>query len=167
MAEKRRERWITTIPEGSEGDPRSAGASAAIARLGAAGQKTFDRRSAIIGALFEATTGLTAPEIRDRVRASGCHVSLATVQLTLRRLLEHGLAHVERRAGTLARFSANRGGQDDGRLVCIHCHSSAPFTDPRVTVLHRKISQMRGFAVQHHRLEVFGTCGRCQVARGH
>lgn len=167
MVARRREPWNPPIPEGAAGEPRSSAARAAIARLGASGQKTFDRRSAIIGALFEATTGLTAPEIRDRVRVGGCHVSLATVQLTLRGLLEHGLAHVERRAGTLARFSANRGGQDDGRLACIHCHSSAPFTDPHVTVLHRKISQMRGFAVQHHRLEIFGTCDPCQVARGH
>lgn len=165
MVAKRSEPWNSPTPEGAKGKPRSSAASAAIARLGASGQKTFDRRSAIIGALFESTSGLTAPELRDLVRASGRSVSLATVQLTLRKLLEHGLANVERRAGALARFSATRGGPDDGRLVCIRCQSATPFTDPRVATLHGEIGRVRGYVVQNHRLEIYGTCDRCQVAR--
>lgn len=142
-----------------------SGAAGAMARLGEAGQKSFTRRKAIIEAFFEATEGLTAPDLCDRVRGHGRPVSLATVQLTLRRLVEHGLANVHRRAGDLARFSPVMSGPDDGRLVCVACRSVAPFSDARVEVLHAEIARARGFAVRGHKLEVYGLCAPCQGAR--
>ena len=141
-----------------------SGAAEAMARLGEAGQKSFTRRKAIIEAFFEATEGLTAPDLCERVRVHGRPVSLATVQLTLRRLVEHGLADVHRRARDLARFSPVTSGPGDGRLVCVACRSATPFSDTRVELLHAEIAGARGFAVRGHKLEVYGLCAPCRGA---
>ena len=125
-----------------------SGAAEAMARLGEAGQKSFTRRKAIIEAFFEATEGLTAHDLRERVRGHGQPVSLATVQLTLRRLVEHGLADVHRRAGDLARFSPVTSGPGDGRLVCVACRSATPFSDTVSSSFTRRSLGPEGFAVR-------------------
>jgi len=115
----------------------------------------------IIEELFGSTTRVTAPELWDRIRDRGDQVSLATVQLTLKRLVEHGLANVVRHGGALASFSPIRSEIHHGRLVCTACRTVTSFIDDRIEGLHVAIARNRGFQIQGHKLEIYGVCDRC------
>ena len=134
----------------------------AMARLQDAGHKRFSRRSEVIDAFFAAGLRLTAPELWDLVQARGHKVSLATVQLTLNRLVDHGLASVHRLAGERASFAPTLGGSDQGRLVCTTCRTVTPIVDHRIELLHHSIARVCGFEIQSHKLEIFGVCRGCR-----
>lgn len=135
----------------------------AMARLRDAGHKRFGRRSEIIDVFFGASSRLTAPELWDLVQARGKKVSLATVQLTLNRLVDHGLASVHRVAGEKARFGPSLSGSDQGRLVCTACRTVTPVVDERIEILHDVIAQVCGFEIQSHKLEIYGVCKGCRA----
>lgn len=141
---------------------RRAKGKEAMARLRDAGHKRFSRRSEVIDVFFGAGARLTAPELWDLVRAGGHKVSLATVQLTLNTLVDHGLATVHRVAGEKARFGPTLSGSDQGRLVCTTCRTVTPVVDERIEMLHDAIAQVCGFEIQSHKLEIHGVCKACR-----
>lgn len=134
----------------------------AMARLRDAGHKRFSRRSEVIDVFFGAGASLTAPELWDRVRAGGQKVSLATVQLTLNKLVDHGLATVHRAAGEKARFGPTLSESDVGRFICRICRTVTPVVEERVEQLVHAIARAREFETESHRLEIHGVCKDCQ-----
>ena len=137
---------------------------AAIAtRLRAVGQRSTTNRRALVDVLVGAGQPLGIPEILT----SGERLAQSSVYRNLAVLEQAGAVH-RIVTGDFARYELAEDLTDDHHhhLICSVCGDVADFTAPRAleTSLDRvmaKVADETGFAPARHRLDLIGTCARC------
>jgi Fur family ferric uptake transcriptional regulator len=104
---------------------------------------------------------LDAHEIFMRLRAAGQKTGLTSVYRVLDLLQSLGLAvKVDFGAGTY-KYELTRGGHHH-HVVCSDCGSIGVFDDPAIELAVQHAAEQTGFAIDSHRVELFGRCGACQ-----
>jgi Fur family transcriptional regulator, ferric uptake regulator len=92
-------------------------------------------------------------------------VGRATVFRTLRLLQDLGVVcQVVLDDGTLAYRLAP--GEHHHHLLCVQCGAVEDFSSPDIERVLQDVEAETGYAVEAHRLEVYGRCGRCREANG-
>jgi Fe2+ or Zn2+ uptake regulation protein len=136
----------------------------ASARLRLLDQRYTRGRRAIVDVLARAGSPLSIPQVlaRDRSLAqSSCYRNLAQL----------GRAGVVHRIVTSDEFSRYELAEDltdhhHHHLVCSHCGEVRDFTVPgrlegELALALGRIAGEHGFSVDHHRLDLVGTCPTC------
>lgn len=129
------------------------------------GLKSTRQRSLIVDAFLGAGGHLDVDQLLARVRQADPRVSAATVYRTMKLLTECGLAHAQRFGDGHTRYESAFNRDHHDHLICTSCGEIIEFENDRIEALQEMVARRHGFAVTHHKLELYGLCKSCQAAR--
>jgi Fur family ferric uptake transcriptional regulator len=146
--------------------PRKTSTAAARERLAAwiaaRGLKTTRQRDLIVDTFFSQTGHLSVDELLEKVTARDPTIGAATVYRTMKILADAGLASARHFEGGQTRYEAALDRHHHDHLICTSCGSIEEFENERIEELQDRVAEQHGFAVTHHKLELYGLCKRCQ-----
>lgn len=129
-------------------------------RLAQAGGRRTASRQAIVEAIVEAGSHLTADEIAHRVQARFPSVNLSTVYRTLDALTELGIVdHVHFGHG---RAVYHRTDEAHQHLVCEECGAVEELPVTRLRAFLEMLDRDFGFEVDRRHFAIVGRCRRCR-----
>lgn len=159
---KRRE-----APGGRGASPTRGQGSAPPAELEAhfraLGLKRSTVRDAVINAFFQSDGHVSVEDLTERARAASPSVSYATVYRTMKLLVDGGFAAARDFGGSRTRFEPAHGGHHD-HLICTGCGVVFEFEQPVIEELQARVARELGFAIESHKLELYGRCAKCRRA---
>jgi Fur family ferric uptake transcriptional regulator len=128
------------------------------------GLKQSRQRDAVADAFFDMPGHVSADELVERVRAVDARVSVATVYRTLKLLGESGLAIPRHFGEGQTRWESAVGRGHHDHLICTRCGAIVEFENDEIERLQALVARRHGFAVERHRLELYGRCAACRAA---
>ncbi|HVA22598.1 MAG TPA: Fur family transcriptional regulator [Candidatus Micrarchaeia archaeon] len=132
-------------------------------RVLAAGRRLTPQRDLIAQVLEADPRPRTAQELWADVRDHEPGIGRATVFRTLDALVEAGVAQrltlPNRRAAYVGCSALHH-----HHFVCQECGAVLELPEPEVSPLLRHLERIRGFQVDHARLDFYGTCPTCLAA---
>ena len=130
-------------------------------RLRSAGFRLTRQRRAVLEAVGNAPTCLSAGELLVEARRYCPSVGLATVYRTLEVLDHIGAAERVHAPGPGASFVPCPP-KDHHHVVCRSCGRVADFEGCVVAAMAASVTEQTGFTVESHFLELEGVCGECR-----
>ncbi|MCU1377542.1 MAG: Fe2+/Zn2+ uptake regulation protein [Acidimicrobiales bacterium] len=131
-------------------------------RLRAAGQRYTPGRRAIVERLLGAGQPLTIPDVLE-----GSSLPQSSAYRNLAVLEQAGAVHRIVTSADFARYElAEDLTEHHHHLICSNCGTVEDFTAPPALErsLHKAVHEVEestGFAAEHHRLDLVGTCKSC------
>jgi Fur family ferric uptake transcriptional regulator len=150
---------------------RAAGGSgSAFAALGEYiaenGLKHSRQRDRIVETFLAMGGHVSVEELIARVRRIDPRISVATVYRTMKLLADSGLAVPRQFGGGQTRYEAASGKPHHDHLICTACGEIVEFANERIESLQELVARRHGFAVESHKLELYGRCARCRRETG-
>jgi Fur family ferric uptake transcriptional regulator len=147
--------------------PRGAGGSgSAFAALGEYiaenGLKRSRQRDRIVETFLAMGGHVSVEELVARVRRIDPRISVATVYRTMKLLADSGVAVPRQFGGGQTRYEAASGKPHHDHLICTVCGEIVEFANERIESLQELVARRHGFAVESHKLELYGRCARCR-----
>ena len=156
-----------TAGKGTKGKAPAAESVAALgAYLAGRGLRRSRRRERIAEIFFGLGGHVSVAELVARARRVDRRVSMATAYRTMKLLTEGGLVIARRFGDGQTRYEVATGRAHHDHLICNVCGSITEFADDAIEDLQDAVARRHGFAVERHRLELYGRCARCAVAEG-
>lgn len=124
------------------------------------GLKVTHQRLAILGAMYEGQTHVTAQEVYERVNAQYPEIGFATVYRFLRKLAESGYVTEVRMGGLPARYELTPYRHHD-HLTCVRCGRICEFENAEIEQGQQSIAQQFNFKLTGHVMELYGICQQC------
>jgi Fur family ferric uptake transcriptional regulator len=103
-----------------------------------------------------------AEEIYEMVQDRIPHISFGTVYRNLKALKELGLVSEDKFGHNYSHFDANT--SPHHHFTCLKCHRVYDVEDHRELDLVKVQFPDAGFKIHYSRVELYGTCPRCQKA---
>jgi Fur family ferric uptake transcriptional regulator len=129
------------------------------------GVRWTTQRQVIVETFTASGEHITVEDLHHRVRAIDRTVSAATVYRTINMLVEMGVATKRHFGSGSASFECEVDKAHHDHLVCVSCGKIQEFHNDRIEELQVEVARGHGFALSHHRMELYGTCAEC-VLRG-
>ena len=122
-------------------------------------------RSILVEEVFAHHEHFDADTLIARVGAdkSGRRVSRATVYRTLNLLEEAGLLRKVARPNGSEVYEHDYGYPQHDHLICAKCGELIEFTNESISAIVDTVCGKHGFIKSGHRLEVYGTCAKCNA----
>ena len=131
----------------------------ALDTLKTAGVRITPQRHAILEYLIHCMIHPTADDIYKALEGKFPNMSVATVYNNLRVFREAGLVKELTYGDAASRFDFATG--DHYHMICESCGKIVDFHYPGLNEVEQFASQVTGFEVNSHRLEVYGNCPDC------
>jgi len=128
------------------------------------GIRWTNQRQTIIEIFSDLGEHITAEELHRRVREVDNTVSTATVYRTVNLLVDLGVAEKGHFGGGSASFEMALHKEHHDHLICLCCQQIIEFHHDGIEGMQQDIATQHGFALRHHRLELYGVCPTCQAA---
>ena len=163
---------MTGQPEERRKGPGEAGERRSPAALLASfissrGLKHSRQRDAIVETFFEMGGHVPVEELVARVRQRDEHISVATVYRTMKLLAECGLALPRQFGDGQTRYEpASADAHHHDHLICTGCGAIVEFENEDIEALQLRVARSHGFAVESHKLELYGRCAGCRAGAG-
>lgn len=136
--------------------------AALTAALDSAGYRVTDARRAVVELIAQRNGHFTAADLIDAARTSRLDIGRATIFRALDLLLEVGVVErLDLPTGEHA-YVACEPAAHHHHVVCSSCGRSAEIDDAGLRTVVDDVARRTGYAVDTHRLELFGTCPACQ-----
>ena len=149
--------------EGRATPGRAAGSAAALGvYLARQGLKHSRRRERVAEIFFAMVGHVSVEELLAHARREDRRLSQATVYRTMKLLVESGLATAREFGDGQTRYEVAMGRSHHDHLICTSCGAIAEFADEQIEALQAGVARRHGFAVDRHRLELYGRCARCR-----
>lgn len=127
------------------------------------GLKHSRQRDRIVETFLAMGGHVSVEELVARVRRIDPRISVATVYRTMKLLADSGLAIARQFGGAgQTRYEAASGKPHHDHLICTVCGDIVEFANERIESLQELVARRHGFAVESHRLELYGRCARCK-----
>lgn len=140
------------------------GPNALISALGGAGKRLTVARRAVAEAIVRQDGHFTAEDVLAAARSQQKAVGRATVFRSLELLADlHLVERVDLPSGEHA-YVACEPDAHHHHVVCSVCGRSTEVGELGLGPILQRIESSTGFAIDSHRLEVFGICPDCQAA---
>jgi len=136
-----------------------------IRHLRASGLRNTRARRVILETLFKTRGHFTAEELLDRVRASGEHVSRATVYRTLTILVDGGFVESREFQRGQLQYEVMVGQHHHDHLICSGCGAIVEFENEEIEALQEQVAAAHGYVLEQHSLRLYGRCKKCQKKR--
>lgn len=127
------------------------------------GVRITPQRHAILEYLINAMSHPTADEIYKALEGKFPNMSVATVYNNLRVFREVGLVKELTFGDSSARFDFVT--TNHYHVICESCGKIVDLQYPGLDEVEHFASQMTGFDVSHHRLEMYGSCKDCTAGK--
>ncbi|MEX2143638.1 MAG: Fur family transcriptional regulator [Anaerolineales bacterium] len=132
-----------------------------LSKLHSHGYRVTKSRRAVVDALAEADTSLTAADLYGIGRGRHKRLGLVSVYRTLEKLEELGLIQrLHRPDGCHTYISAMEGHQH--LLLCQSCGRVEVFHGDDISDLSSRLERESGFEIRDHWLQFFGLCEKCR-----
>ena len=125
------------------------------------------QRLEILRVIYRTHKHVSAEDLYEMLKADGSastlRISRATVYRTLGLLAEGGFVQaldLGRDRGTL--YEHTLGHEHHDHMICLACGKIIEFHDDRLEEVQARAVEKHDFVATSHRLNVFGTCSRCQ-----
>ncbi len=132
------------------------------AYLAREGLRVTRQRDAILAAFLDQGAHVSVEELYHGLRAEHPSIGHATVYRSMNVFVAAGVAKERRFHDGRVRYEPGFDVAHHDHLVCVACGDIQEFEDPTIERLQEEIAGRRGFAVEYHRLELYGRCKRCQ-----
>ncbi|MEB2301854.1 MULTISPECIES: peroxide-responsive transcriptional repressor PerR [Lysinibacillus] len=132
----------------------------ALDTLKTTGVRITPQRHAILEYLIQTMAHPTADEIYKALEGKFPNMSVATVYNNLRVFREVGLVKELTFGDASSRFDFVT--NDHYHMICECCGKIVDFHYPGLDEIEHFASQVTGFDVHSHRLEIYGTCPSCK-----
>ncbi|MGE7999113.1 peroxide-responsive transcriptional repressor PerR [Lysinibacillus sp. NPDC093190] len=132
----------------------------ALDTLKTTGVRITPQRHAILEYLIQTMAHPTADEIYKALEGKFPNMSVATVYNNLRVFREVGLVKELTFGDASSRFDFVT--NDHYHMICECCGTIVDFHYPGLDEIEHFASQVTGFDVHSHRLEIYGTCPSCK-----
>lgn len=152
---------------GTQGTVEGSGSPTSVlcAYIAEKGLKHSRQRDRIAETFFAMGGHVSVEELVARVRRLDPRISVATVYRTMKLLADCGLAIPRQFGGSQTRYEAAAGRAHHDHLICTGCGEIVEFANERIESLQTMVARRHGFAVESHKLELYGRCARCRAAR--
>lgn len=128
------------------------------------GLKVTDQRLLILEVVRRGPNHFTAQDVFEAVVAKNPSVGFATVYRFLRTLSEQNYVSEIRLGGMPARYEWAAKDHHD-HLTCTSCNRIVEFENHEIERLQEKVAKEFGFVLNHHVLELYGTCSDCRQTK--
>lgn len=136
----------------------------AVENLKQAKVRITPQRYAILEYLIEHHSHPTADEIFKALEERFPNMSVATVYNNLRRFVEIGLVQEMSYGDAASHFDYSS--HKHYHAICTNCGKIEDFFYPGLEDVEMASSQLTGYQITEHRLEVYGLCPDCQALLG-
>lgn len=133
----------------------------AFDKLKATGVRITPQRQAILEYLIRSMKHPTADEIYKALSDRFPNMSVATVYNNLRVFKDIGIVSELTFGDASSRYDANIE-HPHYHVICKSCGKIVDFEYPSLAELEQVASRHTGFTIDHHRLEMYGTCQDCE-----
>ena len=124
--------------------------------------KQTKQRRIIVGQFLKLNKHADAESVHASLKQAGHNIGLATIYRTLGTLKEAGLVTQHAFANGRSVFELVGPGEHHDHMVCTKCGKIEEFENCQIETLQEGIASQRGFRLEFHRLELYGTCLSCQ-----
>jgi Fur family ferric uptake transcriptional regulator len=131
------------------------------AQLSEQGYKLTRQRKAVVEAVTQTHTRLSAAEVFTQAQQMCPDLGLTTVYRTLEILEQMGVirrVHLDDGCEAFAPTAIEHGHY----LICANCQTTIEFEGCDLTAMLERIAGQTGFTIEQHWLELVGLCPRCQ-----
>src|SRR5919198_5712868 len=146
--------------------PTSRRAQHLAKRITARGRRLTEQRLIVAEALAARREAVSAQELHERLRPRHPRLGLATVYRALEAQVESGMARRLERHGHVSAYIACEP-EHHHHLVCTRCQKVEDLDETILKPVLRSIDDRHGFAVEHERLDFYGTCSSCRRTAAH
>ncbi|PKE19496.1 peroxide-responsive transcriptional repressor PerR [Macrococcoides caseolyticum] len=136
----------------------------AISTLRKTGVRITPQRQAILQYLIATDSHPSADEIYKALSPNFPNMSVATVYNNLKVFKESGLVKELTYGDAASRFDFDT--QNHYHIICTSCGKIKDFHYPRLDEVENIAEHITGYAVTHHRMEIYGVCPECQNKNG-
>jgi Fur family ferric uptake transcriptional regulator len=126
------------------------------------GLRNTPERETIIREIFSTPEHFDVEELYLRLKRKKKKISKPSIYRLIPLLLETGLIQEAYFEDGHLHYEHIHGRQHHCHLRCMNCGNTIEFTEPSVDKLEGKLAKKYGFAIEGHKLEVFGYCPRCK-----
>ncbi|WP_447974124.1 Fur family transcriptional regulator [Nitrospira sp. Kam-Ns4a] len=104
---------------------------------------------------------VTAEQLHSMLSKRNSHIGLATIYRTLNLFCEAGLAQARHFGAQTQYDNVSHKGHHD-HLICTGCGRIVEFQNCDIERLQEEVARRHGFAIQTHKLELYGLCSTCR-----
>jgi Fur family transcriptional regulator, ferric uptake regulator len=123
------------------------------------GLRHTKQRRAILDAVLTLGPHVDAETIAAQARKIDTSIGLATVYRTLQLMTGAGLLTERQFGRERSQFEFTDGSEEHhDHLICNQCGVIVEFVDNEIETLQEKVASSLGFALQKHRMELYGDC---------
>lgn len=122
------------------------------------------QRRVVLDAFSRVGAHVSREELLIEARSIEPRIGAATVDRTLRILVEQGLAIARHFEGHVTRYERATA-REHHHLICRMCGAIVDFEEPRLDRLQEQVAARHDFDVQAQRHELYGVCARCREGR--
>lgn len=117
-------------------------------------------RFEVLDAALEFDGHFSADELFISMKNNHSRVSRATVYNTLELLTQADLLSLRNFGAKVNRYESNYKRQDHFHLVCIDCGQIMEFTENKIEIISKEISEKLGFETSSYSFNIFARCKR-------
>ena len=134
-----------------------------IERLQTAGYRNTPARRAVLEALIDGPSHMTAPDVVEAVDDSSPSVGRASIYRTLELLTKLGVVQSSTLGGTETTYMLSPSGHHH-HAICLECRTTIEIDECVVDEMEGLLHERTGFEIRGHLLEIYGLCPRCAGA---
>lgn len=127
------------------------------------GYHITEQRKYILAEFLKEKGHVSVDEFYLKLKRKNPKVSYTTVYRTLKLMGKYDIAKGVGFGDGTTRYESGKDHHE--HLICLICGSVIEFVSLKIELEQNRILKKFGFLPQHHRLEIYGICKKCQEAR--
>ncbi len=120
------------------------------------------QRDLIVDEFSKAERHVSVEELYGLVRKKEPSIGQVTIFRTLKLLVDAKIAKPVNFGDKIVRYELRHGMKHHDHLICVQCGAIIEVLDAKLEKIQDQLCKKFNFIPNHHRLEIFGACEKCQ-----